>query len=157
MPKEIKDKLMDSVQEAKNLYHNLVLLVGLPGSNKTMVLAEVAEELGQKPINVNLELSRRLLEMTNKKRVLKVTEKLDEILAPCPKYAILDPTEILFDVSLKQDPLALLKRISRNRTIIASWNGTIDNGKLIYSEIGHSEHRTYNPTDIQVVSMDKAH
>jgi predicted AAA+ superfamily ATPase len=157
MTKLIKDKLMDSANEAKDLYHSLVLLVGLPDCGKTALLNDAAKELGQSIININLELSQRLLEMTNKKRILKVAEKLDEVLAPYQKCAILDPIEILFDVSLKQDPLALLKRISRNRTIIASWNGTIDNGKLIYSETGHPEYRTYNPTDIQVVSMDIAH
>ena len=157
MTKLIKDKLMDSTNKAKDLYYSLVLLVGLPDSGKTALLNEAARELGQSIININLELSQRLLEMTNKRRVLKVSAKFDEVLAPCPEYAILDSTEILFDVSLKQDPLALLKRISRNRTIIASWNGSIDNGKLIYSETGHPEYRTYNPTDIQVVSMDIAH
>jgi hypothetical protein len=157
MPKAIKDKLMDSVREAKDLYNSLVLIVGLSNYDKTKVLNEIAEELGQTIININLELSQRLLEMTHKTRLLKTPEILDEILSLHKKIVILDSTEILFDVSLKQDPLALLKKISRNRTVVASWNGTIDNGKLVYAEPGHPEYRTYNITDIQIVSMDTDH
>lgn len=157
MAKAIKDNLIDSAENAKDLYYRLVLLIGFPGSDKTTILNKVAEELGQTIININLELSRCLLEMTHKKRPLKTPEILDEILNSHKEIAILDSTEILFDVSLKQDPLTLLKKISRNRTIIASWSGTINNGKLVYAEPGHPEYRTYNTTDIQIVSMDIDH
>ena len=154
MAKTIKDKLIDSAKEAKDLYYRLVLLIGFPGSDKTTILNKVAVELGQTIININLELSRRLLEMTHKKRLLKTPEILDEILSTHNEIAILDSTEILFDVSLKQDPLTLLKKISRNKTIIASWSGTINKGKLVYAEPGHPEYKAYNTTDIQIVSMD---
>ncbi len=146
--------MMGAIQEAKGLYHRLVLLVSPPGSSRAAALNEIAEELDQQPINLNLDLSKSLLEMTNKKRALKIAEKLDEVIAHFHEYAVLDFTEILFDVSLKQDPLALLKRISRNRTIIASWNGTVENGKLIYAEPGHQEYRVYDTSDIQIVKME---
>ena len=155
MAKPLKEKLMDAIQEAKDMYHSLVLLVGTPGINKTTILYNIAEELGQTHVNLNLELSKCLLEMTNKKRALKVAEKLDEIIAPFQEYAILDFTEILFDVNLKQDPLALLKKLSRNKTIIASWNGIIKNKKLTYAEPGHPEHRVYDTSDVQIVEMEK--
>ena len=155
MAKAIKDKLIDSVREAKDLYHSLVLFVGHSNSDKIAILNEAAEEMGRPIININLDLSQRLIEMTNKKRLLKTPEILDEILSPHNEMAILDSIEILFDVGLKQDPLALLKKVSRNRTIIASWNGTINNRKLVYAEPGHPEYRTYNIIDIQIVSMDK--
>lgn len=157
MAKAIKNKMIDSVREAKDLYHSLVLFVGHPNSDKTAILKEVAEELDQTIININLELSQRLIEMTNKNRLLKTPEIIDEILSPHNEIAILDSTEILFDVGLKQDPLNLLKKISRNRTIIASLSGTINNGKLVYAEPGHPEYKTYNTTDIQIVSMDTDH
>ena len=155
MAKPLKEKLLDAIQEAKDMYYSLVLLVGAPGSDKTAILYNMAKELGQSPVNLNLELSKRLLEMTNKKRALKVAEKLDEIIAPFQEYAILDFTEILFDINLKQDPLVLLKRVSRNKTIIASWNGIIENKKLIYAETGHPEHRVYDTSDVQIVEMEK--
>ncbi|MBT3486983.1 MAG: BREX-3 system P-loop-containing protein BrxF [Desulfobacula sp.] len=155
MVKTTIEKLMESINEAKDLYHSLVLLVGPSDIRKETAINEIAEKLDQQPINLNLELSKCLLEMTNKKRALKVAEKLDEVIAPFQEYSILDFTEILFDVNLKQDPLALLKKLSRNKTIIASWNGIIKNKKLTYAEPRHPEYRAYDTSDIQIIEMEK--
>jgi len=155
MTKPIKDRLLAFLKEAEKLYHKLVLLVGLPGSGKTTILNAVAKELGKDIMNVNLELSEHLLEMAAKKRSLKASGLLDNIIGRGSNTAILDNNEILFDVNLKQNPLALLQKASRNRTIIASWSGIIDGENLIYAEPGHSEYRSYNTTDILMVHMDK--
>ncbi len=37
---------------------------------------------------------------------------------------LLDNLEILFDTALEVEPLRLLQVSSRNRTIVASWNGS---------------------------------
>ena len=156
MLKRTQEKMMEAIKAANELYFSLVLLLGPANINRKEVVNKVAEELGYNTINLNLELSKRLLEMTHKKRALKITEKLDEVVAPFHEYAILDFTEILFDVSLKQYPLALLKRMSRNRTIVASWSGTVENGKLTYAEPGHPEYRVYDTSDIQIVNIETA-
>ncbi len=153
----IKEKLLKAITQAKELYHRLVLVTGHSCNGKTALLNDLAQELGQQVIPINLELSRNLLEMTNKKRLLKTPEILGEILGSHKEIVILDSLEILFDVSLKQDPLALLKKNSRNKTIVASWSGTLDHGKLVYAEPGHPEYRTYDPTDIQIVRMENDH
>ncbi len=67
---------------------------------------------------------------------------------------VLDNLEILFDKDLKQDPLRLLQGISRNRSVVATWNGTTTRGKLMYAETGHPEFQRYDMTDLTVVSMD---
>lgn len=154
MTKTRKEKLFEAIKEAKELYHSLVLIIAPPDTGRAVKMKNIAEALDQKPINLNLELSKRLLEMTHKNRVLKTAEKLDEIINPCREYAILDFTEVLFDVSLKQDPLALLKRLSRNRTIIASWNGDVENEKLTYAEPGHQEYRVYDINGIQIFKLE---
>jgi hypothetical protein len=155
MIKSIHDKILTSTKEAEKLYYRLVLLVGLSERGKTTVLNATAEELGKDIINVNLELSENLLEMNAQKRTLKVSGIFDKILGKDLQIVILDNIEILFDVELKQDPLSLLQKSSRNRTIIASWSGKVKNKKLIYAEPGHPEYRTYNINDILIVTMDK--
>jgi len=49
--------------------------------------------------------------------------------------------------------LRLLQGLSRNLTVVASWNGTIEKGKLTYAEPGHREYKSYDLTDTLVVSM----
>ncbi len=68
-----------------------------------------------------------------------------------PSLILLDNIEILFDVAFKQDPLRLLQRLSRNRTVVASWNGTVDDGYLVYATPEHPEYRRYPARELVLV------
>jgi len=151
-PKQIQDAL----QTAEGLYYRLVLLVGKTGSGKTAVLRDVAEALGTSVININLALSSELLELTAKKRSLQLPELLGVITDKAMSPVVLDNLEILFDKDLKQDPLRLLQGISRNQAVVASWNGSMTSGRLLYAEHGHPEYRSYDSVDALIVSMDSA-
>ncbi len=155
MAEAIQDKIKRSLQEAEGLYHRLVLLVGNVGSGKTIVLRDVAKDFGTEVINVNLSLSAELLELTSKQRALRLPGILEQVIDNVPSPVVLDNLEILFDKDLKQDPLRLLQGISRNRSVVASWNGKATEGKLNYAEAGHPEYRSYDLVDLTVVSMDE--
>jgi hypothetical protein len=154
----IQEKIKLSLEAAAGLYHRLVLLVGESGSGKTGVLRDVAEEFGRSVINVNLALSSELLELTTKQRSLRLPgilyQIVDKAQPPPESPVVLDNLEILFDKDLKQDPLRLLQGISRNRAVVASWNGTSTGGRLGYAEMGHPEYRSYYPVDVLIVNMD---
>lgn len=152
----IHSKVKTSLQAADGLYHRLVLLVGGVGSGKSSILASVAKELGTDVINVNLALSGELLELTIKQRSLRLPGILQNIVNPASSPVVLDNIEILFDKDLQQDPLRLLQGLSRNRIIVASWNGAISSGRLLYAEIGHPEYRSYDFGDVLIVGMDGA-
>lgn len=154
MAEPIHDKIKRSLQTAEGLYYRLVLLVGETGSGKTGVLRDVAEEFGSSVINVNLALSGELLELTAKQRSLRLPGILDQIADQAQSPVVLDNLEILFDKGLQQDPLRLLQGISRNRTVVASWNGTMNSGKLLYAETGHPEYRSYDAIDALTVEME---
>jgi SpoVK/Ycf46/Vps4 family AAA+-type ATPase len=150
----IQDKVKQSLEAAEDLYHRLVLVVGEPGSGKTTVLLDVASQLDISIINVNLELSSKLLDLTAKKRAVSLPKILYEITETDNSILILDNLEILFDKEMKQDPLRLLEGISRNRTVIASWNGSSEGKKLRYAEAGHPEYQNYDHVDALIVSMN---
>ena len=154
MAEPIHDKIKRSLQAAEGLYHRLVLLVGETGSGKTGVLRDIAEEFGTSVININLALAGELLELTAKQRSLRLPDILDRIAARDRSPVVLDNLEILFDKDLKQDPLRLLQSLSRNRTVLASWNGTMNCGRLLYAEAGHPEYRSYESVDALIVGMD---
>lgn len=154
MAEPTHDKIKRSLQAAEGLYHRLVLLVGETGSGKTGVLQEIAEDFGSAVINVNLVLAAELLELTPKQRSLRLPRILERIIDQAPLPVILDNLEILFDRGLQQDPLRLLQSISRNRSVVASWNGMMHSGKLLYAEIGHPDYRCYDSVDALIVKMD---
>lgn len=154
MAKLIQDKIKRSIQAAEGLYYRLVLLVGETGSGKTGILRDVAGDLGAEIININLALSSELLELTAKQRALRLPGILDHVIDKTKPTVVLDNLEILFDKQLKQDSLRLLQGISRNRSVLASWNGTTAGGRLIYAETSHPEYRSYNLADTLIVGMD---
>lgn len=149
----INQKINRSLKTAEGLYHRLVLLVGSAGSGKSSILLNVADEFETFIININLVLSRELLELTAKQRSLRLPGILDQIVGNAQSLVVLDNLEILFDKDLKQDPLRLLQGISRNRTVVASWNGDYTAGRLLYAEPGHLEYRKYDLVDALIVGM----
>ena len=154
MAKLIQDKIMDALEAADDLYHRLVLLVGEAGTGKTALLRMLANDLGTEVINLNLALSAALLELTTKQRTLRLPELLSDIVANAQTPLLLDNIEILFATELKQDPLRLLRGISRNRPMVVAWNGTMHNGKLFYAEPSHPEYKSYDVGDTLIVGMD---
>jgi len=135
-------------------YNRLVLLVGPSGSGRTAVLRALAEAEKVPALNVGTEISRRLLDLTERQRVLQLPKLLEEGVAELPAdLTILDNTEVLFNPVLKQDPLRLLQGLSRDRTIVASWLGDVDGGHLTYAVPEHPEFRRYQSADLLVVCL----
>ena len=145
------ETVLAHIKTAWELYHRLILVVAPGGSGKTATLRAVAAHTGAEMVNLNLELSRRLLDLTVRRRVLELPRALDEILGRDAPLILLDNTEILFDPALRQDPLRLLQGASRNRTIVASWNGTVDDRYLSYADPGHPEFRRYPTVGLVIV------
>ena len=153
MAEPIENIVSRSLKATEDLYYSLVLIVGKCGTGKTSVIQNLAKLHNAEPININLCLSKELLELTEKQRQLRLFEILSQTVNSSGNKVFLDNIEILFDVELKQDPLRLLQGLSRNLTVVSSWNGTFENGRLTYAEPGHPEYRNYEITDTLIVSM----
>jgi|Deesub1362B_J571_1020462.scaffolds.fasta_scaffold02841_3 hypothetical protein len=177
MAEPLADQVLRKIGEARELYHRLILLVGPAGSGKTSALREVSASTSAPLINVNLELSRRMLDLTERQRALQLPRLLQDVCASsverrASEVLLLDNIEILFDVKLKHDPLRLLQGLSRNKTIVAAWPGdvvepdsslrapekndaratTCDRGRyLTYAVPDHSEYRRYPIRDLMIV------
>ena len=150
------DKLKECIVLAKTQYYQLVLLVGESGTGKTGILKKLAEEYNTKIINLNMELSARLLELTEQQRSIKLPGFLAEIAEEYPEPIIFDNIELLFDKSLKLNPLTLVQEISRNLIVVSSWNGSCHQGNLIYAESSHPEYRKYDNIEVLVVNAVEA-
>lgn len=155
MAEPLSDKIMRKLKQLDELYHRLMIVVAPSGAGKTTALQDVRERTGASLVNVNLELSRLMLELTQRQRALQLPRLLREIVdKDADKMTLLDNTELLFDVGLKQDPLRLLQGLSRNKTVVASWNGTIYNNILTYAEPAHPEYKRYQVHDFLVTSPE---
>jgi hypothetical protein len=177
MAEPLADRVIKRIGQAAELYHRLVVLVAPAGSGKTAALQDVHERTAAPLVNVNLELSRRMLDLTERQRALQLPRLLAELVgASAADVVLLDNIEVLFDVSLKQDPLRLLQALSRNKTVVAAWSGEIrteerglrteSNGDdsarstqssslyLVYATPDHPEYKRYPLRDFLVVNPE---
>ena len=151
MAEPLADQILQKVNQAAELYYRLILVVAPAGAGKTAALQEVRDRTGARLVNVNLELSRRMLALTERRRALQLPGLLRKIVANDGDEAILlDNIEVIFDVALEQDPLRLLQGLSRNKTVVAAWNGAIVEDSLIYAAPAHPEYRCYPMRDFLV-------
>ncbi|AYF69796.1 BREX-3 system P-loop-containing protein BrxF [Pseudomonas aeruginosa] len=139
------EQLNQRINEVGALQTKLVLLVGRPGSGKSPLIGALAQQRGAQVMNVGAALGRRLAVMSQRQRALQANVVLRDL---ADEYAdgdllLLDNLELLFDRSLKLDPLDLLKRHAHGRRVVAVWPGELREGRLVYAEMGHPEYRDY--------------
>ena len=157
MKGDLADEVKDRLRHAESLYHRLVLVVGAGGTGKSRTLRDVADRTGAPLVNVSLELSCRMLDLAERERPLRVQRLLEEIVAERgASIVLLDNIEILFHVSLQQDPLRSLQTLSRNRTVAAAWAGSVEGSYIEYATRGHPEHRRYPTDSILMVNIEGA-
>lgn len=157
MAEPLADRVIRMISQAAELYYRLVIVVAPSGSGKTVALQEVSNRTSAPLINVNLDLSKRMLDFNEHQRALFLQRVLTEIVNGYESDVILlDNIEVLFDVSFKQDPLRLLKGLSRNKTVVAVWSGSIDEEYITYATPGHLEHKRYHIQDFLVLNPDTA-
>ena len=110
---------MRTVEEQE--YHKLVLLVGDFFSGKTRLMRQVCDEIGGVYLNVNLELTRRLLTIdarTYATRASRILQDLCDELEP-DRPLFLDNVELLFSPEVGcLNPVDLFKKVSRERLVV---------------------------------------
>ncbi len=95
-------------------------------------------------INLSFELSRSLLELSVKDRIYYLQEKLQEIISSGAEDKLfLYHIEILFEPSLKNNPMSLLEKFSRKKTLLVQWPGEFDGQFLIYGTDSSGEYIKY--------------
>ena len=147
-------QLEQAIEQASSQYFRLVILAGPPGSGKTATMQSVAQKIGCHVVNVNLELSKKMLELSRTQRSRQVARLMKEVIAAVSgNVVLLDNLEILFDTGLAVEPLRLLQVSSRNRTVVASWSGSYVAGTLTYAEPGHPEFVQFKQSEAVVITV----
>lgn len=146
-------EVSEAVRQVDGMYHHLVLLVGAPGSGKTVTLKELESNKGWSRISVNQQLSEALLELTPRQRRVRLPTVLRTLIAEVyGDVVLLDNIEMLFHPEFDQDPLRLLQGLARNRTIVVAWPGSGDRHHLSYAVPEHGEWKRYENPDALLVS-----
>lgn len=145
------------IEEVSDLQSKLILVVGDRG--KTGLLRALARRLNVSPINVGVKLGHRLAATPFSDRGFSTNELLREITdnGRDGTALLLDNLEVLFEPSLKVNPLNVIKLLAHSRSVIAAWPGEIRGERLIYADIGHPEHRDYTRDGIVIFEPAQSH
>ncbi len=152
-------KLERLIGEIDDLNSKLILLVGSSRSGKTQLLRQLSAKLNIEPLNVGLELGRRLAVTPHNKRGFSAGELLREIALLDPSGErteaplLLDNLELLFEPSLQINPLDLVRRLAHSRRVVAVWPGERRGDRLIYADMSHPEHRDYSQDGVVVLEI----
>jgi len=124
------------IDDAKKSVNQLILIVGPIGSGKSAMLKDACS-YNFTSINLGLELSRKLMNLSEERRVLDAEEIAISIIDDKnPARLALDNTEIFFEHPIQLYPLTFLKKVSQQRLTIATWNGSSESHKLCYGKRG---------------------
>lgn len=154
-------KAVDAVKMVSLDRHKLVVLIGKFGAGKTKVLKLIAEQSGGIYLNLNLELSERLLKLPAKATNDGVTvhRLIDEIcdqFSPNRETLLVDNVEMLFSPELgKINPVDTFKRISRERPVVIALPAYRQGTHAIYSAPDHQDYFPVPLEDYVFVEMDK--
>lgn len=153
----LKDALPELVEEVRCQYHRLIIVCASTGIGDGH-LSAIADGYAWPLININLLLSRELKDFGATIRGVKADQVFRSAITTCQSdVTCLDHTEILFDRSINQNPLLMLRHISRNKTIIAAWNGAATERHLIFADARHPEYRRTDIDDEFVLVLPDAH
>ena len=148
-------KLEQLITEISDLNSQLILLVGPRCSGKTQLLRQLSAKLNLEPLNVGLELGRRLAATPNNKRGFSAGELLREIADKerTEDRLLLDNLELLFEPGLQINPLDLVRRLAHSKRVVAVWPGELRGDRLVYADMSHPEHRDYSRDGVVVLEI----
>ena len=148
-------KLERYIDQLGELNNKLIVLAGPRGSGKTKLLRELGKKLGVQPLNVNLELGRRLSATPHTGRGFSVGQLLRDIADKERKddLLLLDNLELLFERGLQINPLDLIKRLAHSKRVVAVWPGELRGNRLYYAEMTHPEYRDYDAEGVVALEI----
>ena len=143
-------ELQNDLARARGEHFKLVWLVGGSSSERTDLSRALSEAEDGVFVALGKKLSGALLEVPIPLRTAAVEECFTECLATSRgQVTCIDNLEILFESSLKINPVSLIKGKSRHRLIVASWPGTHEHGHLVFAPSDHPAHTKIAEGDLE--------
>lgn len=107
----------------------------------------------KRAISLNKWIAEELYKFNYKRRTLQVEYIFNNILSGLPKDVIIKDIDALFNPDYKIDVIRVLVEAYKRHPFSLIWPGRYDNGRLIYSEDGLVDYKTYEIRDYDIVCV----
>ncbi|MCD8175747.1 MAG: BREX-3 system P-loop-containing protein BrxF [Phascolarctobacterium sp.] len=115
--------------------------IGLP---KPVIYCNPSADLIEQAIPLNHTLAEALMQYKPARRTFQVERCFQTALTKLPDGAVIKDFNVLFNPEYKIDVLKILIRNCKAKPFRAIWPGTLQDGKLIYAEIGYKDYKEYD-------------
>ncbi|MBR6072413.1 MAG: BREX-3 system P-loop-containing protein BrxF [Acholeplasmatales bacterium] len=121
---------MQLIDELSKKKYYLLLIIGKPGSGKSKYLHNYSKQEGIPVLDLDFILGKEIPDGKDNNYVYDfVSGFLDTY---TPKQVLLDKKAILYHKNSNINLLEFLKKLSKQKTVISTWNGYTENGKLYH-------------------------
>jgi len=113
----------------------VIFVTGKPGSGKSKVLREAAQDKKWDYVDCRMLISEEFLEVPKEERMAKAPAMISEILASYNSDVILlDRLQTLFVPVFNLDVAPLLHELGSKFILVAAWPGYMKDGQLCYDK-----------------------
>ena len=121
---------MQLLNALKKKKYRLLLIIGRPGSGKSKYLQNYSKQVGIPILDLDFILGKELPDGRDADYVYDFLNGFLDTYKP--EQVLIDKKAILYNKDSKIDLLDFLKDLSLKKTVIATWNGYTENGKLVH-------------------------
>lgn len=139
---------MVTVQDVKERWEQIqgdeeriLFIVGGPGSGKSLLIRELAEQKGWKYLEAKQLIEEEFLLVPRDERP-KLAEDVIRRALTCSdtEVVLLDGINVLFAPILNLEPLDILKTISKTYPIVVGWRGHLEGDQLYLEHNNNPKH-----------------
>lgn len=126
------------------IINRILLSENQAGLSKPIIYCSPAEDLIKQAVSLNHTLAEMLIQYKPTRRTFQVERCFQTALAKLPDEAVIKDFDVLFNPEYKIDVLKILIRNCKVKPFSVIWPGTLQDGKLIYAEIGYKDYKEYD-------------
>lgn len=112
-----------------------------------------SEKAIDRAISVNTAIAQELMEIRKKNRTIKLEQCFSNVIDSLPDGVIIKDIDVLFNPAYKIDIMKMLVNVYKHKRFGIVWNGSVSEEKLIYSEEGLLDYKTYDINDYDIVCV----
>ncbi|MCQ2363663.1 MAG: BREX-3 system P-loop-containing protein BrxF [Acidaminococcaceae bacterium] len=147
------EDLIKVVQEAKT-GGNIVVITGKPGSGKSKVLREAAQQEKWVYVDCRELITERFLSIPAADRGLYAPDMfLEDLKVYDNDVVVLDNLQTLFVPVFHINTDSLMRKLSKHMTILTAWPGHVDGGMLCYDKFDGSEAIRISPDGFRIFNI----
>lgn len=133
--------------EIQNDEERILFIVGGPGSGKSKIIRNLAEQEGWEYIEAKELIEEEFLEVPHEERPAKAQDVICKALkAVDAQVVLIDSVDVLFAPILNLHPIELLRAISKMYPIVVGWRGHFDGSQL---HLEHNNDPRYFSVEVQ--------